>query len=111
MLPDFMLIFGLFLPYLSLADPEIVSPAAGHTAQQFSSLTVRWEETGAYPLMSSLESYNLHLCTGGIDHQEINNIWTFLTDGEFTKENYVNVSLKQVPNLEEDTGYILLAFR
>ena len=54
----------LAVPFLALADVEVIAPPAGQ-AVPAGTIQIAWKDSGKAPSISDLTTYSINLCAGG----------------------------------------------
>jgi hypothetical protein len=96
-----LIAFAFSFP-LSLADIDFISPSRGQTLSANEPIKIWWGESGLFPKVMMLETYQLFLCTGGNAAENMLTVAPLVLDGQFTESDRLNVTISQHinPNLD-----------
>jgi hypothetical protein len=75
------------------ADVLFTAPPLGLVHHVGTPLTMAWIESGAFPLITDLTSYELSLCAGGNDPTTILQLATIATAGQYAKGYQVTANI------------------
>ncbi|PKY06006.1 hypothetical protein P168DRAFT_317508 [Aspergillus campestris IBT 28561] len=100
---------SLFLAGLStvLADVEFVVPTTGTIFKAGDVVTAHWRDTGRFPRISDLTTYDLYLCTGGDTPGTHTELSTLVQGARFARGNSVSFRIDPEFASHEPNAYFL----